>query len=1252
MRRPTTWRFSSPSSQEEEKTAENPPRYFGDEEDDMGFRGNWQGASASDSGAQDNDTNQIQFQYQSNQYSDDDDDWSDDPDVMNRQRSRSYGDAEDILSKPGYYESFSIDTADENQETTTSSNYNGLHHRTNTSGIHQRNLPYRLRGHSATPQTPQQPQYGYDFYRTPTPKRKLSHAAYTHFHPNNRILSFLHSQLLSCWKRRTFLKLCLVVGFCSYIILLIKTSFWLLDRAGVGFSKSSQQAQRHASIDSPSRSSFSGILLDGQQSIETLVAPQFSDSNSWSQQRLLMNKEAGDRSGQRSHQRKSHTRPKHSTWTFGSSEKVPWFATNQFSDETTPSLRLSRSQTASLEQLCGVHAKDASRLHPDRYPMDRSLNAKSARVLITGILSPLGFNLAMYLHHQCGVEVISGIDNMFPNTVENRLQLQDRLQLLHTNIPKLVKPIILPYIGLDPRLDKDKQSSANKVIGDMNKQPAEQNLLSLRPTHVVHLASYADEAFSEGSMDPSWRNSHSPYVEMETDQRNPMYQLRSSMVSMEQLVNSFKSLPADQRPHFVYASVAHKEDPTGANHAPIHKVTKKIDEILIETFKIPSIALRLPNGIFGSWGQAGSPVHDLMERAVAQWNSTSPAFPLLGQGSNDVSSKQLGMLHVDDAVEAIVAAMQYQATIPTSVDLSLDASTSVSSVASLVESFHPKPSRAERGLAATIKTSRLVPKVRSNPLSRVPIGQWAPRTSLYDGLLQTVAWHLNRDSPYEKTIETADHFLQRNDHVPCEADDWQCHKSKHYLPCLSECNTRDKCVPSIFDEIQELAINVTEGCNIILYTQSLGYNVKDIELQAEYMDDVDLADDEKLVCNFAFVPRESDLVSIVTSKVPNEQLVKFGIDLKAAKNSKDLKRAKLDGLNGRLLYHGWILLWVRDGTKELSVSDQSFLKMSPSKLFAPEVSHALFVEENFAVSPNLEDVEFLVSQMKRQSLPERTLKREVKTTTLLGQEIATKKKFRLPSEPKRRAAILFAPLRFPSGAHKELVNQFKYGDKKLTVNAAAKFMRYEWDKASVDREPADIRLQREYYERVPSYLNRNSELRSVMEPWYRYSMSHWVRSRWVVHDTHLEDSRLLRCDWYQEHVEWGTELDQLSFAHVMATRELKRRIGHMEPDDHVKPFIDQHPELRDMTDSYEWHPMETEVNKLYREPIQWSPEVPDHMKTVEEVVVDPNPHEPAPLYVRIMSERIMQASRKIWSKARAKQENQAKQDNKKKKKKP
>ncbi|KAL3923591.1 MAG: hypothetical protein SGILL_001571 [Bacillariaceae sp.] len=938
-------------------------------------------------------------------------------------------------------------------------------------------------------------------------------------------------------------------------------------------------------------------------------------------------------------------------------------------EQETAAINEEDIQTATVDQLCGFQAQNASLSHPQLYPARAALNSKS-RVLITGILSPIGVSLALHLQQNCGVQQIAGVDAMYPNTVEHRMLLQERIKLLTTNIPKLVKPLFLPFVGLDPK-SKDSSASATNTEEEMNWMEG------FEPTHIVHLASYSMEVlWNDVLIDPEWKNTRSPYVTEElagdgaaaaaaaANVADPfLYPMRASMASLEQLLQSVASVPEEDRPQLIYAKQATPSSRTTANvskkakqrsQSSLFDALKRMDDIFIDAYhahnemQLPAIGLSLPNAIFGPWDNAGSVVHDMMERAVelqGDQNATMRSASIVPPYASPMS--RLDMLYVDDAVDAIVSAMQYHTEQPISVSVAPLQSCSIVSAASTIQSYLDNPSGKpdkngkENPFLEKLLTQDVggIPERKASSVELKAKSLIVPpkTTPLKEGMLKSMAWHLDRQAPFgPPAVETGDDFLQRHGQETCAHDDVACHKSFEVLPCNSECNIHHQCLPSIFDPVVELMHNVSDGCDIVLYTQSLGYNVEDMDLHAEYMDDKDLDDEELLVCNFAFVPRGSNLVATVSDKVPNDQLAKFGIKPEASDaSSKAMQERKLDGLNGRLLYRGWILIWVDDGLEPLETADRSILKQSPSRFFHPGVQYGLFVEENFAVSPNLEDVLFLVHEMRRRSLPDRTLKKEEKVQTPHG-EVAKKVKYRIPKEPPRKAAILFAPLRYPN-IDDPIIEQYRNGKRKLSIYDASKFMRHEVGYDDGEKESVSLRRQREYYERVPSYINKNTELRSSFEPWYRFSMRHWVRTRWVVHDFNLEDARLLRCDWYQEHIQWGNDLDQLSFANVAATRELQRRIAHQEPDDHIKSFIEEHPELHDLTDSYEWHALETDINKLHREPINWNSHVPPHVQIVidpsgnrEDPVVD----EEMPLYIRIMSERVMAASRKIWTKVR------------------
>jgi len=925
-------------------------------------------------------------------------------------------------------------------------------------------------------------------------------------------------------------------------------------------------------------------------------------------------------------------------------ETVSWYVVD---DESSPSADLRHdtlvfppSPPASSDQLCGLIAQEASRAHPKDYPSTAALS-KESRVFITGLLSPLGMQLALKLHIDCGVEVIGGVDLMYPNTVSHRLGLIDeRLKFLMTHIPSLQKSVGLSFMGILPK---------KKGTGQQPQQVQQQEefdiLSNLQPTHVIHLASYNDQNIPPPRQQQQNQDSESseavpdgpssPYAEATWFGRH------AAWWGMEQILQGMQELPV--MPQFLHVTTK-----TPSSHHPsssTKRTIQKMEHVLARTYQRPTLSIYLPH-LYGEWDLAGSLVHDTIEHLAVH----GPKEPLPVPVSSS-SSSTLSLLHLDDAVEALVAALQYQPsssstsstsrslmdlTSASAPELSTDRLVSFLGVHHWNSKTETTNKKDEDAIVAAIRKETV-----QTPNSHPALAGWKARISLHDGLIRTMAWHLHRHSPFgsspsdhhynhptKKTtiaVERADDFLKRHGQSTCPANDWQCHKSFHSpFPCLSECNTRHQCLPSIFDGLEALTRNVTEGCQIVLYMQALGYDVKDLKLHSEYMEDEALQHQDKLICNFAIIPRESTLVKTVTSRVPEDQLIKFGM---SPQKDKDLREEKLSKLNGRLLYRGWILLWVKDGGTPLTPTDQSLLKLSPSKFFHPDVERAVFMEQNFPVSPTLADVTFLVDELKRHALPKRTLSKDVLVETTFGKQLVKRQKFRLPPEPHRRAVIMFTPLRIPPE------ERVRRGDKKLKVRDAVKCMRQEFEFEGKETE-AEIR-QRDFYEKVPSYLNRN-DLRSSQEPWYQYSMKHWIRSRWVVHDVQLEESRLLRCDWYQEHLVWGNELDQLSFAHIMAVRELKRRIAHQEPDDHFKTFMELHPQLIDLTDSYEWHPMETDMNLLYREPEQWTSLVPDHVvpgDSEDEPTPPPlDSKDPVPLYVRIISNRVMEGSRRLWTK--------------------
>jgi hypothetical protein len=242
-----------------------------------------------------------------------------------------------------------------------------------------------------------------------------------------------------------------------------------------------------------------------------------------------------------------------------------------------------------------------------------------------------------------------------------------------------------------------------------------------------------------------------------------------------------------------------------------------------------------------------------------------------------------------------------------------------------------------------------------------------------------------------------------------------------------------------------------------------------------------------------------------------------------------------------------------------------------------------------------------------------------------------KAKFQLPPEPEKRAVLLMSELR-----RQESPKTRVHSTSRLSVKQASRYMRYEVGEHPLGKESIPIKQHREFYERVMTLVNSNF-MRSPSEPVYKLEFRHVSRTRWVVHDMQLEEGRQLRCDWYREHLQWEqSPLDQLSFAYVLAKREVERRIAHREADDRIRARIADQIELKTLlTDVFEWHALQTEANRQYT-PLSAIRSLPynsmDDLVRLREDDHKSNSSEDHDfLFARIISDRTLAAARKEWT---------------------
>lgn len=838
--------------------------------------------------------------------------------------------------------------------------------------------------------------------------------------------------------------------------------------------------------------------------------------------------------------------------------------------------------------LCGIHAQRAAEDRPGSYQVRDALGPRS-RVLLTGVLGPVGYHLALALSEQCGVRVLVGMDPMLPNSLGHRAGLARRMALLQAEVGSgLVRPLLLPVAGVDQPPSRGRDG--HPVLG----ATGEGDLVARhRPTHVVHLAAgadpnaYRDVVGARGGM----QNDASAYVADRVEGGSssgggggsrggaripPLFQLRQASSSMEHLLASIRGVPEDgvdgagggrqrRRPHLLYAS-APPPDPSdlvdsgGGGGGPrdvlleegevYRRTAGAVDELLAATYHktdgIYSVGLRFPT-VYGPWGREGNPDYDLAAAAAARLrrpNLTDVDRNDDGRNDDDggearqllnatgllgpASDAERSVLFVDDAVEAIIAAMQYRREGDEPVVFTAR-SGERTTWAAFARTVAVHASALIRGAYDARGGDALEQRLSGGGRLRDSTG-WAPRTCLKEGILKLLGWHLERSAPYGDesggAIPLGPSEMSEVGVSPQNETKWNRMRGKRELPCASECKPSPaRCSESVYDSIVPLTKGISRGCGLIFYSSTWDLNATDVPFEVTYPAPSNSS--VPAVCNLMFVPEESPFVGSLLSSA-GKRVEK---DLKIGQETS--MRERMEVLNGRLLYRGWIVIWVPSPPLPVAADLRSLLKLSPGRFFSSTAKQAIYASGNYSDPLGFDQVLFLSTLVSRKASTE--------TGFIKGPP-----KIKLPDDVKRHA-ILGAPIML----HPILLSNVTVGGPKpnIKMSTAVKVMLIEaaTDEAEEVAEPSSLRRQREFYQFVASTLDRK-EIRSEYEPNYLYSASHWIRGNTLVHDLTTEEARQLRCEWYEEHTLWGNDHDQLSFAHVMALRELELRQLRLDAD--------------------------------------------------------------------------------------------------------
>lgn len=341
-----------------------------------------------------------------------------------------------------------------------------------------------------------------------------------------------------------------------------------------------------------------------------------------------------------------------------------------------------------------------------------------------------------------------------------------------------------------------------------------------------------------------------------------------------------------------------------------------------------------------------------------------------------------------------------------------------------------------------------------------------PKVYAKTGIAKLLAWHLNEYHSHGtwyprltneveniRRIESGYQLLKREAIPLCEGSIF-CQRGLKVLPCASECSDDLMCTNTGFDESQSKTL--TKDCRNVIYTSFYDPNIETIKMKIPISQG-------GTFCNIAFVPQNSKFVM----------------------RNPEIKE-----------YNGWKIVTIDLNNDNARGLDKKWLpKLSPGKLFHPQVRYAIYLQDNLQEAPKLDDILFIKDFM---------------------------------NEDKKEVMILLSAL--------ELNSKDPQTKAMSTLEAKEKISEYRKLKTTVEKQALHRRMV--LYQQVMMILNR-CEFSPRCHQMYKYKLRHWVKTKWIVHDLQSNDAKNLRCDWYKEQTKFDDNFDEISFAHVMAEKDIE-----------------------------------------------------------------------------------------------------------------
>ena len=768
---------------------------------------------------------------------------------------------------------------------------------------------------------------------------------------------------------------------------------------------------------------------------------------------------------------------------------------------------------------------------------DHASLTEDSVVVITGAAGFMGSELALALHRTYSPKRIICIDRMGdrPKGKEELARFEYQRQRIFNVMQTLGDKGVFYRADFSPLIPEYHNEGEISVLDHIFKD-------NLDISHVVHLA----DPFPHSALQAVPREKEVPKAGM-------IEALLEQLAKHEREERS-KSSDGDgdntneyKPPNFVYASsnevypyrekadeniadesiaqplhIVLEESQTLSTPSSLRGVSKMMDEMIAklyyDTKGIYSVGLRFFS-IYGPWGVPGSPLYEMAERAISGSLNGLDDYLSNNDGDGNENPSNDGwkknkhdFVYIDDAIDAIMAAMQFRPAPPRQevqssphpiiFNVASGEGHSLEDVLKIMHEFFPLEEKEHSTSSSSTVRSEFMGTIGSTKRAKSLLGHNS-QVSLREGIIKMLAWHYDRRFPFgrkgNRENKSGGDLKGKNENFDvvtqqgiagCLPFDKECLRGTPIFPCASECAHKFQCIKSFYDEVIASTEKLTSSCETVLYTVDLNDSL--ISLPSANSKFQSPKSFLKNTCNVAFVSQHSLLIQ------------------------NKLKKAPASGHDGEHYQDGsWILIPLKtvpigaaasDGATDKNGVERNEIlrllpKLSPGLFFRSKATkRAIYIDPNIVI----ENISKLLSESYLQPYSEKI---EGATAMLIGRGI-TKGYFAADDDDdddKEEEIIL--SLQDPNYVHQAL-------------------------------DSSNTRVQNSVYSMVKLAVFKNQFGNEFLE---------LLDSRWIVHGLQSDDGRNFRCDILAEIYQWKVTSDTSALKFMIGMHDMWSRVIHPDP---------------------------------------------------------------------------------------------------------